>query len=94
MRTKDFFYCLVVGTFVGGVLKFTFMWVLLFCPGFFQACRALMIIALLLGLFSMIVAILGLKCISLGSTSDQAKSKMAATGGVLFILAGEFSVAM
>lgn len=50
-----------------------------------------MIIALISGLLSMIVAILGLKCITIRSASDQAKSKMAATGGILFILAGEFS---
>lgn len=62
----------------------------LFYPGYLQACRALMIIALLLGLFSMIVSIMGLKCITIGSSSDQAKSKMAGTGGILFILAGEF----
>lgn len=92
--TKDFFYRIIVGTYIGGVIKFTFMSVLLFCPGFLQACRALMIIALILGLASMIMAIMGLKCISIGSASDQAKSKMAATGGILFLLAGEFSVAM
>lgn len=72
------------------VLKSTFMWRLLFSPGFLQACRALMIIALILGLFSMIVSILGLKCIQVGSSSDQAKAKKAVAGGVLFILAGEF----
>ncbi|XP_060762454.1 claudin 15-like a [Neoarius graeffei] len=61
---------------------------LLDLPGFLQACRALMIIALILGLSSMIMATMGLKCISIGSASDQAKSKMAATGGILFLLAG------
>ncbi|KAK3534323.1 hypothetical protein QTP86_014241 [Hemibagrus guttatus] len=61
---------------------------LLALPGFIQACRALMIVSLILGLFSMIVSILGLKCITIRSSSDKAKSKMAATGGILFILAG------
>lgn len=54
-----------------------------------QACRALMIICLLLGLGSMIVALLGLKCIKIGSTTEQSKAKIATIGGILSILAGE-----
>ncbi|XP_030634664.1 claudin 15-like b isoform X1 [Chanos chanos] len=57
-------------------------------PGYIQACRALMIIALLLGLFSMVLSILGLKCTKLGSTSPEAKGKLALTAGILFILSG------
>ncbi|XP_020307885.1 claudin-19 isoform X4 [Oncorhynchus kisutch] len=56
--------------------------------GYIQACRALMIIALLLGLASVIVSVLGLKCTKIGSTSEQAKGKIALTGGSLFILSG------
>lgn len=54
-----------------------------------QACRALMIIALLLGLGSMIVSMLGLKCIKLGSSTDESKGKLAGSGGILAILGGE-----
>ncbi|XP_076837942.1 claudin 15-like a [Brachyhypopomus gauderio] len=61
---------------------------LLALPGFVQACRALMIISLLLGLFSLVVSILGLKCINFGSVREDTKAKIAVTGGVLFILAG------
>ncbi|XP_030634667.1 claudin 15-like b isoform X2 [Chanos chanos] len=61
---------------------------LLALPGYIQACRALMIIALLLGLFSMVLSILGLKCTKLGSTSPEAKGKLALTAGILFILSG------
>ncbi|XP_012693385.1 claudin 15-like b isoform X1 [Clupea harengus] len=57
-------------------------------PGYVQGCRALMIIALLLGLASIIVSVLGLKCTKLGSTSQEAKGKIALTGGTLFILSG------
>ncbi|XP_062408911.1 claudin 15-like b [Sardina pilchardus] len=57
-------------------------------PGYVQGCRALMIIALLLGLASIIVAVLGLKCTKLGNTSREAKGKIALTGGSLFILSG------
>ncbi|KAL7842050.1 hypothetical protein SRHO_G00237390 [Serrasalmus rhombeus] len=60
---------------------------LLALPVFVQACRALMIVALILGLLSMITSILGLKCIQFGSTNDQTKAKIALTGGILFILA-------
>ncbi|KAL7387010.1 hypothetical protein ABVT39_017004 [Epinephelus coioides] len=61
---------------------------LLALPAHVQACRALMIIALLLGLASMIVSLLGLKCIKIGSATDQSKAKIAVTGGILSILAG------
>ncbi|KAI4898832.1 hypothetical protein NFI96_021559, partial [Prochilodus magdalenae] len=61
---------------------------LLALSSFLQACRALMIIALILGLISMIVSIMGLKCIQCGSNNEQTKAKTAVTGGALFILAG------
>ncbi|XP_071348611.1 claudin 15-like a [Trachinotus anak] len=61
---------------------------LLGLPGYVQACRALMIVSLLLGLGCMIVSLLGLKCIKIGSATDQSKGKIAFTGGILSILAG------
>nr|XP_046263767.1 claudin 15-like a [Scatophagus argus] len=61
---------------------------LLALPAHVQASRALMIISLLFGLGSMIVALLGLKCIKIGSATDQSKAKIAVTGGILSILAG------
>ncbi|KAL2095864.1 hypothetical protein ACEWY4_008012 [Coilia grayii] len=61
---------------------------LLALPGYVQGCRALMIIALLLGLASIIVSVLGLKCTKLGNTSREGKGKIALTGGSLFILSG------
>lgn len=48
-----------------------------------------MIISLLFGLAAMIVALLGLKCIKIGSATDQSKAKIAATGGILSMLGGE-----
>uniref|UniRef100_A0AAQ4RMK8 Claudin n=1 Tax=Gasterosteus aculeatus aculeatus TaxID=481459 RepID=A0AAQ4RMK8_GASAC len=53
-----------------------------------SASRALMIMSLLLGLGSMVVALLGLKCIKIGSATDQSKAKIAVGGGVLSMLAG------
>lgn len=53
-----------------------------------QACRALMIISLLLGLGAMVVSLLGLKCIKIGSSTDESKAKMAVTGGILSALGG------
>ncbi|XP_036409545.1 claudin 15-like a [Megalops cyprinoides] len=57
-------------------------------PAFMQACRALMITPLLLGLPATIASTLGVKCIQTSRTSDQDKDKIALTGGCLFILAG------
>ncbi|XP_062844200.1 claudin 15-like a [Trichomycterus rosablanca] len=65
---------------------------LLDLPGFVQACRALMIISLILGLLSMIISIMGLKCITIGSSSEQTKGKISVAGGVFFILAGLSSI--
>lgn len=50
-----------------------------------------MIISLLLGLGSMIVSLLGLKCIKIGSATDQSKAKVAGAGGILAMVAGESS---
>ncbi|XP_023653937.1 claudin 15-like a [Paramormyrops kingsleyae] len=61
-------------------------------PGYLQACRALMIIALVLGLISVFISMMGLKCIKIGSASDPTKSKIASTGGVMFILSGFTSI--
>lgn len=57
-----------------------------------QACRALMIIALILGLVSIIVSTMGMKCINIGSRSDQSKGKFAMSGGILFLLAGKHNM--
>uniref|UniRef100_A0A3B3V8U3 Claudin n=1 Tax=Poecilia latipinna TaxID=48699 RepID=A0A3B3V8U3_9TELE len=61
-------------------------------PAHVQACRALMIISLLLGLGCMIVSLLGLKCIKIGSVTVESKAKMAATGGIMCILGGKFEL--
>ncbi|XP_029922440.1 claudin 15-like b [Myripristis murdjan] len=61
---------------------------LLGLPAHIQACRALMILSLLLGLASIIISVLGLKCTKIGRTTDEAKGKIALTGGSLFILSG------
>lgn len=47
-----------------------------------------MILSLLLGLVSIIVSVLGLKCIKIGKTSEQDKGKILLTGGTMFILSG------
>ncbi|XP_049926689.1 claudin-1-like [Epinephelus moara] len=61
-------------------------------PAHLQACRALMIMSMLIGLASIIVSILGLKCTKIGRTSEHAKNQMALTGGVLFIVSGLFTL--
>ncbi|XP_006638030.2 claudin 15-like b isoform X1 [Lepisosteus oculatus] len=55
---------------------------------YIQGCRALMIISLVLGLVAVIVSMMGLKCTKIGSSSEQAKGKIALVGGSLFITAG------
>ncbi|XP_018587620.1 claudin-7-like [Scleropages formosus] len=57
-------------------------------PVYVQASRALMIISLILGMFGVIVSLLGMKCVKVGNTSDQVKAKIAIIGGILFLLSG------
>lgn len=47
-----------------------------------------MILSLLVGLASIIVSVLGLKCTKIGRTSEYGKAQMVLSGGVLFILSG------
>ncbi|KAM3929972.1 claudin-15-like [Leptodactylus fuscus] len=61
---------------------------LLNLPAHTQACRALMIISLILGLFACIISVFGLKCTKFGSSSENGKGKIALSGGLIFILAG------
>uniref|UniRef100_A0A8C2X1K7 Claudin n=1 Tax=Cyclopterus lumpus TaxID=8103 RepID=A0A8C2X1K7_CYCLU len=61
-------------------------------PAHLQACRALMILSLLVGLASIIVSILGLKCTRIGRASEHLKDQIALSGGVLFILSGVFTL--
>ncbi|XP_029381294.1 claudin 15-like a [Echeneis naucrates] len=61
---------------------------LLALPDYVQACRALMIVALLLGLGAIIVSLLGLKCIKIGSATEESKGKIAFTGGIVSVLGG------
>ncbi|XP_042270342.1 claudin-1-like isoform X2 [Thunnus maccoyii] len=61
-------------------------------PAHLQVCRALMILSLLVGLASIIVSVLGLKCTKIGRTSEHTKDQIALSGGILFILSGLFTL--
>uniref|UniRef100_A0A3Q2QAK2 Claudin n=1 Tax=Fundulus heteroclitus TaxID=8078 RepID=A0A3Q2QAK2_FUNHE len=72
----------------GGIAECRDFESMLALPAHVQACRALMIISLLLCLGCMIVSLLGLKCIKIGSATEESKGKMAAGGGIMCILGG------
>uniref|UniRef100_A0A8C9WR82 Claudin n=1 Tax=Scleropages formosus TaxID=113540 RepID=A0A8C9WR82_SCLFO len=55
---------------------------------YMQACRALMIISMILGLIGVIASIMGLKCTKISSSADDTKAKMATTSGAIYILSG------
>ncbi|KAK2913132.1 claudin-1-like [Channa argus] len=61
-------------------------------PAHLQACRALMILSLLVGLASIILSVLGLKCMKMGRTPEYIKNQIALSGGVTFILSGVFTL--
>lgn len=60
------------------------------CLGYIQACRALMITSVLLGLFGVIISLMGMKFIKIGHTPDHLKAKIATFGGIMLLLSGEF----
>ncbi|XP_069069995.1 claudin-19-like isoform X1 [Pleurodeles waltl] len=57
-------------------------------PPHVQACRALMIIALALGLLAMALSLFGLQCTKVGSSDENTKGKIALAGGLVFIFGG------
>lgn len=57
-------------------------------PAYLQACRAFMILSLLVGLAAIIISVLGLKCTKIGQTSEHTKDQIALSGGIMFILSG------
>nr|XP_033813661.1 claudin-15-like [Geotrypetes seraphini] len=61
---------------------------LLSLPAYIQACRALMIISIILGLLATVISLVGLKCIKVGSNDERKKGMIALVGGLSFILAG------
>ncbi|MBN3296733.1 CLD19 protein, partial [Amia calva] len=62
-------------------------------PAYIQACRALMIVSLLIGVMGIIAALMGQKCTKIGSANNQTKGKIALMGGICFIFAGLSSLA-
>ncbi|XP_005014408.1 claudin-15 isoform X2 [Anas platyrhynchos] len=57
-------------------------------PVHIQACRALIIVSILLGFIAAVLSLLGLKCTNIGISDEDGKMKFAVTGGFLFILGG------
>uniref|UniRef100_A0A8C5M9L2 Claudin n=1 Tax=Leptobrachium leishanense TaxID=445787 RepID=A0A8C5M9L2_9ANUR len=57
-------------------------------PAFVQACRALMIVSIILGLIACVLSLFGMKCIKVGSGDEYSKGKIALGGGLIFITAG------
>lgn len=60
---------------------------LLALDGYIQACRALMIAAIILCFFGSIFALLGMKCTKIGG-SDTLKARIACLAGAIFIFSG------
>nr|XP_033781197.1 claudin-15 isoform X1 [Geotrypetes seraphini] len=61
---------------------------LLALSGYLQACRALMISALLLGFLGALCGMVGLQCTKVADGNPVFKAKFATTGGGIFIFAG------
>uniref|UniRef100_A0A3Q0QPJ1 Claudin n=1 Tax=Amphilophus citrinellus TaxID=61819 RepID=A0A3Q0QPJ1_AMPCI len=57
-------------------------------PGYVQASRALMIASMVFGTFGLAATLAGMKCSKIGGENYTLKGKVAAIGGVLFLLQG------
>ncbi|CAM9756650.1 unnamed protein product [Lampetra planeri] len=57
-------------------------------PVYIQVCRALMVVACVLGLPAILLASTGLKCIRLGEETASEKAQRVVAGGVMLILVG------
>ncbi|XP_013862130.1 claudin-15b isoform X1 [Austrofundulus limnaeus] len=61
---------------------------LLALPGYIQASRALMIASIVFGVFGLVGALVGMQCSKIGGKNYVLKGRIAAVGGVFFILQG------
>ncbi|XP_008331698.1 claudin-15-like isoform X2 [Cynoglossus semilaevis] len=57
-------------------------------PGFIQAARALMIVAIVFGTFGLVATLVGIKCSKIGGENYVLKGRVAAIGGAFFLLQG------
>uniref|UniRef100_A0AAY4EHF3 Claudin n=1 Tax=Denticeps clupeoides TaxID=299321 RepID=A0AAY4EHF3_9TELE len=57
-------------------------------PGLIQACRALMITSIVLGIFGVSATLMGMQCSKVGGDNYILKGKISVVAGVLFILQG------
>uniref|UniRef100_A0A3B4DH75 Claudin n=1 Tax=Pygocentrus nattereri TaxID=42514 RepID=A0A3B4DH75_PYGNA len=62
-------------------------------PALFQGVRALMIVAIVLGVVGVLIAIFALKCLRMGNMEDRVKATMTLTSGAMFIIAGICAIA-
>ncbi|XP_033833831.1 claudin-15-like isoform X2 [Periophthalmus magnuspinnatus] len=57
-------------------------------PGYIQASRALMIAAIVFGTFGLVATLVGMQCSKIGGENYVLKGRIAAIGGVFFLLQG------
>ncbi|XP_072301671.1 claudin-15-like isoform X1 [Eucyclogobius newberryi] len=57
-------------------------------PGYIQASRALMIAAIVFGTFGLVATLVGMQCSKIGGENVVLKGRIAAIGGVFFLLQG------
>ncbi|XP_066506750.1 claudin-15-like [Hoplias malabaricus] len=71
-----------------GILDCWYFQSLLALPGHVQASRALMIASIVMGTFGLVSTLVGMQCSKIGGENYTLKGRIAALGGVFFILQG------
>lgn len=57
--------------------------------GYVQAIRALMIVSILFGTFALVATLMGMQCSKVGGENYALKGRIAAVGGVFYLLQGK-----
>lgn len=57
-------------------------------PGYIQACRALMITSIVMGIFGLVATLVGMQCSKVGGKNYIMKDRVAGVGSVFFIFQG------
>ncbi|XP_051778634.1 claudin-18 isoform X2 [Erpetoichthys calabaricus] len=78
---------------MSGITQCRPFYTILQLPALVQACRALMIVGIVLATIGILVSIFALKCIKIGNMEDKAKANLTLTSGIMFAVAGVCAIA-
>lgn len=76
-------------SFMISLIHDVYLFYMRLCVGYIQASRALMIAAIVFGTFGLVATLVGMQCSKFGGENYVLKGRIAAVGGVCFLLQGK-----